>query len=989
MRLAKATFPRPCKTSLISLKMADTKNRIVVILEAEIAELQKNLGKAEAALQSAGKRMQDIGGALSTSVTLPVAALGVTILKTAGDFEASMNEIRAITNVTANDLEILRQKNLELGASTQFSAQQSANAMSNLIKNGLTVGQVMGGALDSTLKLASATGTNLENAANIASDALGQFSLKASDLGKVVDQLSGLTIASKFGIDDVRLALAQAGGVAGAVGVSFTDFATSIAATSSAFASGADAGTSFKTFLTSLNPKSKEAAATMRQLGLNFFSATGEMLPMRDIAEQLQRSFAGLSEKQKLQSAETLFGADAMRTGLMFAKAGAKGFDEYAASIDKVSASEQAAIRMQGFNGAIATLSSSFEALQLSIANSGLLEFATNLANGAANLLQKLSTLNPEILRIGTIIAGVAAAAGPLLFVFGKLATLGGTVAGVIATGAGAFMGMAKAVALLSLKFITITAIIAAAIAAIVTIGVAIKSAYDTFETFRTVVDFLGNTVSSVFSKVKDAFISFFKTATSVLKPIIDLHIQAARAIGLIGEATGQSSGKVVQEAAKMEAALEKSSGESYAENFKKNFAGVVDFISEGAKSVKKTVSDMLFVKPQNLGQLSSQGGQATGSAPAAGPATGLAEATQKAAVEADKLKQIFAKIDAELAGIQARKLIFPDFDAAKANALRSGLENLADAGVSKSDAALQKYLATWQQTDAAIKAAALDQKINKTFTDAQAGVALADAKFKEFGGTMQGLAEEKINIVKTAMTSLLAEGIAPTDERFLKLRETLTLLNEQLAAVPTQTEMAKTAMQSLVADVQKGQFSFDNLGLAIAKSMSQLGQEVAQGGKDLRGFAQSAVQSIRRVISGFIAQGVAAVVSKTLISTGIGGPAAVALAGIAGALASSLFNSIIPRFADGGIVSGPTLGLMGEYPGARSNPEVIAPLSKLQSMLDIGGGPGMDSAPIVEAIKSNPPTVVNIDKDGFSTSIQRAMQRTQIINRRFSWSSK
>jgi hypothetical protein len=52
---------------------------------------------------------------------------------------------------------------------------------------------------------------------------------------------------------------------------------------------------------------------------------------------------------------------------------------------------------------------------------------------------------------------------------------------------------------------------------------------------------------------------------------------------------------------------------------------------------------------------------------------------------------------------------------------------------------------------------------------------------------------------------------------------------------------------------------------------------------------------------------------------------------------------STIPAFAKGGIVSGPTMGLMGEYMGAKSNPEVIAPLSRLQSMLDNGGGNNMN----------------------------------------------
>ena len=46
-----------------------------------------------------------------------------------------------------------------------------------------------------------------------------------------------------------------------------------------------------------------------------------------------------------------------------------------------------------------------------------------------------------------------------------------------------------------------------------------------------------------------------------------------------------------------------------------------------------------------------------------------------------------------------------------------------------------------------------------------------------------------------------------------------------------------------------------------------------------------------------------------------------------------------LPKFADGGLAYGPTLGLFGEYAGASNNPEVVAPLSKLKGMLaDVGG---------------------------------------------------
>ena len=67
--------------------------------------------------------------------------------------------------------------------------------------------------------------------------------------------------------------------------------------------------------------------------------------------------------------------------------------------------------------------------------------------------------------------------------------------------------------------------------------------------------------------------------------------------------------------------------------------------------------------------------------------------------------------------------------------------------------------------------------------------------------------------------------------------------------------------------------------------------------------------------------------------------PFNLALAAAAGSVVGSLFAKVVPAFADGGIVSGPTLGLMGEYAGARTNPEVIAPLDKLKSMIATNGG--------------------------------------------------
>ena len=74
-----------------------------------------------------------------------------------------------------------------------------------------------------------------------------------------------------------------------------------------------------------------------------------------------------------------------------------------------------------------------------------------------------------------------------------------------------------------------------------------------------------------------------------------------------------------------------------------------------------------------------------------------------------------------------------------------------------------------------------------------------------------------------------------------------------------------------------------------------------------------------------------------TAIQILFGGPGAAKTALSAAGLKGTLGNITGMSFANGGIISGPTLGLMGEYAGANSNPEVVAPLSKLKSM--IGGG--------------------------------------------------
>lgn len=399
-------------------------------LSAGWAEFASDMGKAAGSVTKFGKEwksvaadLRSIGTGLSATLTLPIAAFGAAVVTTSKDFEAGMNRVKGATRATGAELDALRDKARAVGVDpkTTANAIQAADAMEVLAKNGLDVSAILGGALDATTKLAAATGSELAPAADVATDVMLQFGKSAKDLGPVVDGITGTLLASKFGFDDYRLALGQAGGVAGGLGVEFTEFNAVIAATSALFASGSDAGTSFKTFLTSLSGNSVEAKRAIDAYGLSFYDAQGNMRSMAEVAGELRTKLGGLNDEAKTEVLKQIFGTDAMRTAIGLINAGADGIARLDAEIQKASAQEQMDARMAGLAGAATEFGKAFTELKLAIGDSGLLDFMAGLVRGAADLARGLAALPGPVLAFATVLAGLAAAIGPVLLITGAL----------------------------------------------------------------------------------------------------------------------------------------------------------------------------------------------------------------------------------------------------------------------------------------------------------------------------------------------------------------------------------------------------------------------------------------------------------------------------------------------------------------------------------------------------------------------------------------
>lgn len=400
-----------------------------------------------------------------------VAGIGASVNAAMG-MEQQLADISASMGTTAEETGQLKTLITDLGLDPKLkvSATEAADAIQVLGTAGVKTTDILGGAARATVLLANATGADFGDAAAIASDAMSLWKIEAKDLATVVNGVTATTVESKFGINDYKLALAQAGGVAATLGVEFDDFNATIAAISPSFASGSDAGTSFKTMLQRMVPQSNEAADAMRSIGLYtgmtkkefddaqakifkyqnelaaldptsknyeesagklkdkiqilqsslvegsnaFFDANGNLKSMTEISGVLSTAMAGLSEEQKNATLSTIFGSDALRAAAAMADTGREKFQALKDTMAKTDAEQQAATRMATFRGALEILSGTFETLKLQIGDKFLpvltsmaTKFNEFLVSNAPKITEWAGALAEKMTYMANVIAGV------------------------------------------------------------------------------------------------------------------------------------------------------------------------------------------------------------------------------------------------------------------------------------------------------------------------------------------------------------------------------------------------------------------------------------------------------------------------------------------------------------------------------------------------------------------------------------------------------
>lgn len=408
--------------------MAGGLNRnITVRLLADTSNFTAGMAKVSGESQKTATTMEAAGGK-SKLITTGIAAagvaataLGVAAVRMAADFDASMSTVQANTGASADEMNQLRQAAIDAGADTIYSATESADAINELGKAGLSTSDILSGGLSGALNLAASDGMAVGDAAELMATTLKQFNLTGAQSSQVADALAAGAGKAVGSAHDLGLALNQAGMVSHSFGISMQETTGTLAAFADSGMIGSDAGTSLKTMLISLANPSTKAANLMKELGINAYDTQGNFIGLSGLAGVLKDKLSGLSQEQRNQALATIFGTDAIRAANVLYEQGAEGIDDWTKAVSESGfAAEQAAAKNNNLKGDLENLSGSFESLMISLGEGGqgplrsLVQTLDTLVDGFSSLP---APVQQSIVLLTALVGGFTAlhsAMGPL-----------------------------------------------------------------------------------------------------------------------------------------------------------------------------------------------------------------------------------------------------------------------------------------------------------------------------------------------------------------------------------------------------------------------------------------------------------------------------------------------------------------------------------------------------------------------------------------------
>lgn len=307
------------------------------------------------------------------------------------DFESMMSQVKAISGATGQAFDDLTAKAQEMGATTKFTATESAEAFNYMAMAGWKPQQMIDG-ISGIMSLAAASGEDLGTTSDIVTDALTAFGLQAGDAGHFADVLAQASANANTNVSMLGESFKYVAPVAGAMNYSVEDTSLALGLMANASIKGSMAGTALKTSLANMAAPTDSMAAAMDKYGISLTDSEGNMKSLRGVIDNLRGSLGGLSETKQTAAASTIFGKEAMAGMLAIINASEEDYNKLSTAIgnSKDAAEGMADTMLDNLKGSFTLMQSAIEGTENAFGKR-LSPYLRGIAGGITDMMPEIT----------------------------------------------------------------------------------------------------------------------------------------------------------------------------------------------------------------------------------------------------------------------------------------------------------------------------------------------------------------------------------------------------------------------------------------------------------------------------------------------------------------------------------------------------------------------------------------------------------------------
>ena len=494
-------------------------------------------------VEKAGQSISKLGGSLTTGITLPLAAVGAAGFKSFGEVDKTLRLVSETMGSTAEEAKVLESAIKTAASNSTFGMQDAADASLNFARQGFDAVQAAD-MIAPAMNLAAGTASDLSMVTGGLGNTLKAFGANASEASHYTDMMAKAQAQANTDVEGLFETMSIAGSMAKTVGWSFSDLATITGVYGDAGVTASVGATAIVSGLQRLSKHEAEATGVMKDLGINIYAANEKMKSMPEVIGELQKGFEGLTDLEKINAAQSIFGINQAGKWLTLINGpGIEALQGYKDSIEGATGASQAMADalMSGPGGAMEQLKASFDVFKYT-AGEALAGAVVPFIEKITELLDRFNKMDPEQQKQIVRWAMMVAAVGPALLIFGNTVSMVGKVGGALSNlgrlasiATRGFSGLSAGGGVLRTAIAAITSPAGIVIAVLAAIAIVVLAVVTNFKAFKSAM----NSTSPTFKKLQESF----NNLKAKIEPFIP---KIQQVIGVIGEGIALAVGVAV-----------------------------------------------------------------------------------------------------------------------------------------------------------------------------------------------------------------------------------------------------------------------------------------------------------------------------------------------------------------------------------------------------------------------------------------------------------